>query len=83
MKSNIGTLAVIAVGVTLFLWHALGFPPTPMRVVGLAIMVPAFVLLIVARMQLGRAFSVQARASELVTTGLYARIRNPFTCSAR
>jgi protein-S-isoprenylcysteine O-methyltransferase Ste14 len=34
-------------------------------------------LLIVARLQLGRAFSVQAKASILVTTGLYSRIRNP------
>ena len=30
-----------------------------------------------ARVQLGRAFSVQAKASTLVTSGLYARIRNP------
>jgi protein-S-isoprenylcysteine O-methyltransferase Ste14 len=37
----------------------------------------ALVLLLVARIQLGRAFSVEARASELVTTGLYSRIRNP------
>ena len=30
-----------------------------------------------ARVQLGRAFSVQAKATTLVTTGLYSRIRNP------
>jgi protein-S-isoprenylcysteine O-methyltransferase Ste14 len=30
-----------------------------------------------ARIQLGQAFSVQAKASTLVTTGLYSRIRNP------
>jgi protein-S-isoprenylcysteine O-methyltransferase Ste14 len=28
-------------------------------------------------MQLGEAFSVQAKATKLVTTGLYSRIRNP------
>jgi protein-S-isoprenylcysteine O-methyltransferase Ste14 len=28
-------------------------------------------------MQLGRAFSIQAKASTLVTSGLYSRIRNP------
>lgn len=28
-------------------------------------------------MQLGRAFSVRAKATTLVTTGLYTRIRNP------
>jgi protein-S-isoprenylcysteine O-methyltransferase Ste14 len=48
-----------------------------MRIAGLAIAVPAFLLLIVARLQLGRSFSLRARASELVTTGLYSRIRNP------
>jgi protein-S-isoprenylcysteine O-methyltransferase Ste14 len=71
------TLVVIVAGVALFLWRALEFPPTPMRIAGLAIMVPAFVLLLVARMQLGAAFSVKARASQLVTAGIYARIRNP------
>jgi protein-S-isoprenylcysteine O-methyltransferase Ste14 len=35
------------------------------------------VLLIVARLQLGAAFSVRAKAKKLVTTGLYSRIRNP------
>jgi len=34
-------------------------------------------LLVLARIQLGRAFSVQAKATTLVTTGLYSRIRNP------
>ena len=52
-------------------------PWTPNRIVGLSIAVPALVLLVVARLQLGRAFSVQAKASTLVTTGLYSRIRNP------
>ena len=28
-------------------------------------------------MQLGEAFSVQAKATKLVTTGIYSRIRNP------
>jgi protein-S-isoprenylcysteine O-methyltransferase Ste14 len=77
MKTNVVTMMLIVVAVVVFLWYALGFPPTPMRVVGLAIVIPAFVLLMVARMQLGDAFSVQAKASELVTRGIYSRIRNP------
>ena len=52
-------------------------PWTAPRIAGLALAIPAFLLLGLARIQLGRAFSVQARASTLVTTGLYARIRNP------
>jgi protein-S-isoprenylcysteine O-methyltransferase Ste14 len=77
MKTNVVTMVLIVVAVVVFLWYALGFPPTPMRVAGLAILIPAFVLLMVARMQLGDAFSVQAKASELVTRGIYSRIRNP------
>jgi protein-S-isoprenylcysteine O-methyltransferase Ste14 len=52
-------------------------PWTLWQIVGLAIAVPAAALLILARIQLGRAFSVQAKASTLVTSGIYARIRNP------
>jgi protein-S-isoprenylcysteine O-methyltransferase Ste14 len=77
MKTNVVTLMAIVVGVVVFLWYALSQPMTPMRIAGLAIVIPAFTLLLIARMQLGAAFSVQARASELVTTGIYSRIRNP------
>jgi protein-S-isoprenylcysteine O-methyltransferase Ste14 len=77
MRANIVTLVVIVVVVIVFLWHALSLPFTPMRLAGVALVILAFPLLLVARIQLGAAFSVQARASQLVTTGLYARIRNP------
>jgi len=50
---------------------------TAPRIVGLAIAIPSFMLFVLARIQLGRAFSVQPKASLLVTTGLYSRIRNP------
>lgn len=77
MKLNIITLAIIAVGLMLFLWRAVQLPWTPYRIIGLAIAMPALLLLVLARLQLGRAFSVRAKASNLVTTGLYSRIRNP------
>jgi protein-S-isoprenylcysteine O-methyltransferase Ste14 len=44
---------------------------------GLAIAVPALVLLFVARFQLGGSFSVTPQARHLVTHGLYSKIRNP------
>ncbi|HEY2645491.1 MAG TPA: isoprenylcysteine carboxylmethyltransferase family protein, partial [Candidatus Acidoferrales bacterium] len=44
---------------------------------GIAIAAPAFLLFVAARIELGRAFSVQAKATTLVTTGVYSRIRNP------
>ena len=47
------------------------------QLVGLSIMVPAFCLWALARLQLGMSFSGEARATALVTTGLYSKIRNP------
>ncbi len=47
------------------------------QVVGLALLLSALVLLTLARWQLGNAFSIEPRATALVTHGLYARIRNP------
>jgi protein-S-isoprenylcysteine O-methyltransferase Ste14 len=45
--------------------------------VSLAVMAVAWCLFAIARIQLGRSFSVAAKAKSLVTTGLYSRIRNP------
>lgn len=50
---------------------------TPMRVAGVVIAVPAIVLWFVARVQLGKSFSVRPKAKELVIHGLYSKIRNP------
>lgn len=48
-----------------------------LRIAGLAVATISFVLLTVARAQLGSAFSVTPQARRLVTTGLYRRIRHP------
>lgn len=47
------------------------------QLVGLSIMLPSFFLWALAHLQLGMSFSGEARATALVTTGLYAKIRNP------
>ena len=47
------------------------------RWVGLAVAIPAAVLLFTARWQLGASFSVTPQARALVTRGVYSRIRNP------
>lgn len=77
MKLNIITLAVVLVGLIVFGSHAAHLPWTPWHIAGVAIVAPAFLLFVLARMQLGSAFSVEAKASKLVTAGLYSRIRNP------
>lgn len=47
------------------------------RWIALSIGVPAAIFLLVSRFQLGRSFAVTPQARELVTTGLYSKIRNP------
>ena len=70
-------LALILIVVPFFVVNFWGPPWTVARIAGLAIALPSVVLLVLARVQLGRSFSVQAKAVALVTTGLYSRIRNP------
>lgn len=77
MKLNIVT-AVLLLGVGIYFGIHSGDQGWNLhRSAGAAVAMISLVLLLVARYQLGRAFSVRAKASELVTTGLYSRIRNP------
>ena len=77
MKLNYASLAAFVVLAILFATNIRRFPLDSMRIVGLCIAIPSFVLFILARIQLGKSFSVEAKATALVTTGLYSRIRNP------
>ena len=77
MKLNIVTLAIVIVIMPFLVVHFWGPPWRALRIAGVAVGIPCFLLLALARVQLGRAFSVQAKASILVTSGLYSRIRNP------
>ena len=52
-------------------------PWSRMRWVGAGMIVFGFVFWSVAHLQLGSSFSVSAQARQLVTRGLYSRIRNP------
>jgi len=77
MKLNLITLAVGVVGLAIFAMHAAHLPWTAWRIAGMAVTLPACLFLLAARIELGRAFSVKARATTLVTTGVYSKIRNP------
>jgi protein-S-isoprenylcysteine O-methyltransferase Ste14 len=77
MRTNIVTFIVILLLAVVLFRQAMGLPWTMSRIIGTAIAAPAMLLLLLARIQLGRAFSVRAKASNLVTSGLYSRIRNP------
>lgn len=47
------------------------------HVVGATMTALAFILWIVARIQLGNSFAIGAHANELVTSGLYSKLRHP------
>lgn len=61
-----------------FLWPGIKEQPwTALRIAGAIVAVIAYILVITARIQLGRSFSVRPEAKELVTHGLYSRLRHP------
>jgi protein-S-isoprenylcysteine O-methyltransferase Ste14 len=80
MNLNRGVILVIVVplvGIAILIYEFAHPPWSPLRVAGLALMFPALALLTVARFQLGNSFSVTPQAKNLVTHGIYSRIRNP------
>lgn len=46
-------------------------------IIGLIIGIPALILVIIGRIQIGKAFAVMPEAKGLVKTGLYSKIRHP------
>jgi protein-S-isoprenylcysteine O-methyltransferase Ste14 len=79
MKLNVITLllAVFAFGGGAYFIVTSHQTWTPLKIAGATIFIPSFVLVLIARIQLGGAFSIKAKAQKLVTSGLYSRIRNP------
>jgi protein-S-isoprenylcysteine O-methyltransferase Ste14 len=77
MKANLLTSVFLIVVLTLLAFQFADQPWPPLRIAGAVVALAALVLILIARFQLGRAFSIRAKASRLVTTGLYARLRNP------
>ena len=77
MKANILSMALVLAALCVLGPRYLHQPWPPLRIAGAAIALASLSLIIIARIQLGRSFSVRAKATRLVTTGLYARIRNP------
>jgi protein-S-isoprenylcysteine O-methyltransferase Ste14 len=74
---NILLTLVVGAALSYLVWR---YPPpawTPTHIAGLSLLVVGFVLWTVARFQLGKSLAVTAQAKQLVTRGLYSRIRNP------
>ncbi len=67
-------LAVVVLFGLLVAWNS---PWNAERYIGTILVIVAVSFMAVARYQLGKAFSLKAEARELVTHGLYSKIRNP------
>ncbi|HTS36642.1 MAG TPA: isoprenylcysteine carboxylmethyltransferase family protein [Candidatus Solibacter sp.] len=68
---------VVGAAVALSIWK---YAPTewgPIQIAGACLLCAGFILWTVARFQLGVSFAVSAQARQLVTHGLYSKIRNP------
>jgi protein-S-isoprenylcysteine O-methyltransferase Ste14 len=78
MKRSALLVTIVPLAAIAYLVYEFAHPPwTAMRVAGLVLMVPALILLTTARLQLGNSFSLAPQAAQLVTRGIYSRIRNP------
>ena len=74
---NIALTLIVVLAIAL---AVLQFPPgtwTPIQTVGLCLLAAGFILWTIARFQLGNSFTVSAQAKQLITRGLYSKIRNP------
>jgi protein-S-isoprenylcysteine O-methyltransferase Ste14 len=68
---------ILATGVLLWILATRNTPWNAQRCIGTALAVVGVSLIGLARYQLGKSFAVRAEAHELVTHGLYSKIRNP------
>jgi protein-S-isoprenylcysteine O-methyltransferase Ste14 len=68
---DLGSYLILAVVAGMH-WHN-----DPHHWIGAALSVPAFLLWMLARQQIGASFAVRAEARKLVTHGLYSKIRHP------
>jgi protein-S-isoprenylcysteine O-methyltransferase Ste14 len=77
LRKHILLTLVVGAAVAYGYWMHAPAAWTRMRALGLCLAVAGFVLWTVARFQLGASFAIAVRAKQLVTRGLYSKIRNP------
>jgi protein-S-isoprenylcysteine O-methyltransferase Ste14 len=70
-------LFILAVGVLFWLLVTWSGPWNAQRYIGTVLAVLGVSIVAVARYQLGRSFSIRPEAHQLVTTGIYSKLRNP------
>jgi protein-S-isoprenylcysteine O-methyltransferase Ste14 len=75
--------AVQIVAIAAILWIVFSMPGTwdLQRVIGTALMLVGICGIVTARYQLGKSFAIRAKTHQLVTHGIYSKIRNPIYVS--
>ncbi|MGA9545500.1 MAG: isoprenylcysteine carboxylmethyltransferase family protein [Candidatus Sulfotelmatobacter sp.] len=75
--------AVQIVAIAAILWIVFSIPGAwdLQRIIGLALMLVGIGGAVTARLQLGKSFAITAKAHQLVTHGIYSKIRNPIYVS--
>ena len=74
-------LLVLSVGALVWVFRGTSAPQSVAQWIGLTIAAIGLAGVFLSRYTLGRSFSVRAKATALVTTGIYSRIRNPIYVS--
>jgi protein-S-isoprenylcysteine O-methyltransferase Ste14 len=79
MNSPLARVIIVFIGliVSLFIFLRGPGPHGPLRWIGLILALLGVVGVVVARWTLGKSFSVRPQARQLVTHGIYLKIRNP------
>ncbi|MGA8525908.1 MAG: methyltransferase, partial [Candidatus Sulfotelmatobacter sp.] len=71
------------VAIAAILWIVFSIPGAwdLQRIIGTALMLIGIGGIVTARFQLGKSFAITAKAHQLVTHGIYSKIRNPIYVS--
>src|SRR5205807_7455816 len=62
---------------TWLFWVFCNLPWNPLRILGGVLALSGLALLTISRVQLGNSFSIAPLAQELVTRGVYSKVRHP------
>lgn len=77
MKRSARVVTLVPLAAIALLLEFASKPWTALRIIGLVVTIGASAALTMARLQLGNSFTILPEANELVTQGIYSKVRNP------
>lgn len=77
IRANVALTVIVGAALSFLIWKNLPTAWTGMQSAGVGVLAAGFILWTIARFQLGSSLTVSAQAKQLVSRGLYSRIRNP------